>query len=118
MRVLCDENLPLSLARRLRDVGHDAQDIRERGLRGAPDDHVLQVAIEDERVLVTLDARRFGNVLLTPPSSTPGIVLVRMPAAGTPAIIERVVRFMAIASEARLRGILTILEANRTRRRA
>ncbi|MFL5406499.1 MAG: DUF5615 family PIN-like protein [Myxococcales bacterium] len=82
MKILCDENMPGSLANELRAAGLDAVDVRERNLRGANDDHVLSLALSEGRILVTMDLRRFGNLIATPPASTPGLVVVRMPSSG------------------------------------
>ncbi|MFL5441675.1 MAG: DUF5615 family PIN-like protein [Myxococcales bacterium] len=117
MKILCDENMPGSLANELRAAGLDAVDVRERNLRGANDDHVLSLALSEGRILVTMDLRRFGNLIATPPASTPGLVVVRMPSSGIRALVDRVVQFLANAREERLLGALTIVEASRTRRR-
>ena len=45
--------------------------------RGADDPVVPDVAIQQERILVTLDAD-FANVLRFPPSETPGVVRFRI----------------------------------------
>lgn len=117
MKILCDENLPVSLAAELRSVGLDAVDIRERGLAGANDDQVLAYAQAEDRIIVTLDVRRFGNLIATPPSTTPGLVVVRMPSAGIRAMNDRIVRFLTGTEEDRISHALTILEASTSRRR-
>jgi len=117
VKILCDENMPASLVNELRAAGFDAVDVRERNLRGADDDQVLSLALSEGRILVTMDLRRFGNLIATPPESTPGLVVVRMPSSGIRAVVGRVVQFLANAREERLLRALTIVEASRTRRR-
>ena len=73
MKFLLDENLSPLHARTLRALGHDAVSVVELGLSGADDPVVRDVAIRQERILVTLDAD-FANVLMFPPSETPGVV--------------------------------------------
>ncbi|MFH0899218.1 MAG: DUF5615 family PIN-like protein [Pseudomonadota bacterium] len=117
MKLLCDENLPGSIAPALREAGIDAVDIRELGLTGADDDRVLALACEEGRVLVTMDLRRFANLVATPPASTPGLVVARMPSLSSKSVTKRLVSFLLDASEERIIGALTILEPNSSRRR-
>ena len=69
MKFLLDENLSPLHARTVRDLGHDAVSVVEIGLSGADDLDVRAAAIEQERILVTLDAD-FANVLRYPPAGT------------------------------------------------
>jgi len=62
VRFLLDENLSPLHARTVRDLGHDGVSVTEIGLSGADDATVRRVAIEQQRVLLTLDAD-FANVL-------------------------------------------------------
>jgi len=77
MRILVDENLPRSLAQRLRQAGHDAVDLRELDRTGIPDPEVLALANADERVLVSANYKHFANVVLFPPARSHGIIVVR-----------------------------------------
>lgn len=54
MNLLLDEMFPRAAARRLRDdFGRDAVHVAERGLRGADDRQVSQVARAERRAVVT-----------------------------------------------------------------
>ena len=58
MRFLLDEHISPRVASLLRERGHDAVAVTERhGLRGLPDRALLQVALEEDRALVTRDIR-------------------------------------------------------------
>jgi predicted nuclease of predicted toxin-antitoxin system len=57
-RFLVDEDLPRSTTSELVAAGHDAVDVRDCGLRGAPDEKVHERAIADARALVTGDLAR------------------------------------------------------------
>lgn len=60
MKLLLDEHLRLSIARLLRDRGHDVVAVLERpDLIGMLDDHVWKVAITEGRTVVTENARDF-----------------------------------------------------------
>jgi predicted nuclease of predicted toxin-antitoxin system len=74
---LVDENLPRSLAPRLRAAGFQARDVRDLGLRGLPDAEIFEFARTHELVLLTSDLG-FGLMLRSKPDS-PGVILARLP---------------------------------------
>jgi predicted nuclease of predicted toxin-antitoxin system len=76
-RFLIDENLPRSLAPRLREAGFEAVDIRDLGLRGKPDTEILEGALAHDAVLVTEDVG-FVSLMREHPTLK-GCVLVRLP---------------------------------------
>ena len=62
MRLLLDEQIPASVARALRDRGHDAVSIQERiDLRGLADPALFAAAQADRRALVTDNVRHFRS---------------------------------------------------------
>jgi len=75
---LVDEDLPRSTAVSLREVGHDAVDVRDVGLRGHRDDEVFAFAQNQRRVLIAADLR-FARLLRFPLGSHYGIIVLRPP---------------------------------------
>jgi hypothetical protein len=59
VRLLLDENVSPSLARRLAAKGVNAWHTRDRGLSCAEDHVVWRRAIDEDRVVVTINARDF-----------------------------------------------------------
>ena len=55
MKILVDENIPGVTVAALRGAGHDVLDIRGTSDEGALDDQVWQMAMDQERLLVTTD---------------------------------------------------------------
>jgi predicted nuclease of predicted toxin-antitoxin system len=55
MKFLVDAQLPPALALWLRDAGHDAQAVREVGLREAEDGDIWNYALKTAAVLITKD---------------------------------------------------------------
>ena len=55
MKVLLDENFPLTLVHRLREDGHDAEHVITVGLRGASDERVAERLVEADLVFLTQD---------------------------------------------------------------
>ena len=117
MRILVDENLPRSLAQRLRRAGHDAVDLRELGRGGAADPAVVALAKAGQGVLVSANYKHFANVVLFPPAKSSGILVVRMPKCSIETVMARIEHVLATTQESRLRGCLTIVEPGRVRRR-
>ena len=76
MKLFLDENLSPQHSSELRTEGHDAVSVLEVGLSGASDEQVLRFAVENGRVLVTLDAD-FANVMRFPPEQTLGVVRLK-----------------------------------------
>jgi predicted nuclease of predicted toxin-antitoxin system len=53
MNVLADENIPLMTVARLRELGHDVEDIRRTGEQGLPDPELWALALTEGRMLIT-----------------------------------------------------------------
>lgn len=76
MRFLLDQGLSPTVCTLLADADHDAIHARDLGLSTAPDPVVLQAAVDDDRVLLTLDTD-FGTLLAYSGDATPSVVLFR-----------------------------------------
>ncbi len=110
---LVDENLPRSLAPRLRDAGFKARDVRDLGLRGASDEKIFEFARSNGLVLLSSDLG-FGGRLRAMPES-PGVVLARLPNEWpTEAVNELIERSLASLPDL-IPGSLVVLEPERIR---
>ena len=76
MRFLVDECAGPSLARWLREQGHDIFSVFDQA-RGINDDEVLQRALENERILITID-KDFGEKIFREKHSHHGVILLRL----------------------------------------
>ncbi len=80
MRLFIDECLSPELARRLNETGiHDAIHPRDYGRLGEPDHLVLRRCLDEDRVIVTQNARDFRK-LVRREVLHPGLII--LPAAG------------------------------------
>jgi predicted nuclease of predicted toxin-antitoxin system len=116
-RFLVDEDLPRSLARALRGAGMEAEDVRDIGLSGEPDEAVFRHARENGLTLVTADMG-FASILLFPPGSHPGLVVSRLPETLSIAVRNRiVVEALSRLAEEEITGNIIIIEPDRIRLR-
>lgn len=113
MQLLADQNFPSQAVDKLRELGHDVVWIQQDS-PGIPDEEVLDHAVRESRVLLTLD-KDFGALAFR--SGLPaecGILLFRvLPVPAQVAeLAERVLQ-----TEADLQGKFTVVEAARVRQR-
>lgn len=80
MRLLLDEHIDPRVAEGLRKRGHDVAAVAERAeLRGAADELLIQLALDEERAVVTYDARDFMRLVterIAVDAACPCVVLV------------------------------------------
>ena len=116
MRFLVDASLPRSAAAVLRELGHDAVDVRDIGLRGATDDVIAEHARLNQLALITRDFD-FADIRNYPPADYAGIVVLELPNHATGAQVVKALETFARAKEwlELLSGRLAIVEPSRVR---
>lgn len=77
MRFLIDENIFPKITSYLRSLGHDVKSLHEEGFFRITDDEIIQMAKNEDRIIITFD-KHFGNILKYPPSTTAGIIHIRI----------------------------------------
>jgi predicted nucleic acid-binding protein len=77
VRFLVDASLPRSGAPRLRQIDHDAVDVRDIGMRSATDGVIAVHARVNRLALITRDVD-FADIRNYPPSEYAGIVVLRL----------------------------------------
>jgi len=114
MKFLIDANVPRLIGRSLIAQGYDIVDIRDVEEPGIDDDSIFDIAQQAGRVILTRD-QDFGNVLLYPPSSHAGIIVLKTRAQPSELIRDLLIDFLAEVSEGEVFGSLIILEKHRYR---
>ena len=76
MRFYIDQCVRAELTELLRAQGHDAVRASDVGQARADDAQVLQRAVQEQRILVTLDGH-FGDWVVLPLSKHPGVIRVK-----------------------------------------
>jgi predicted nuclease of predicted toxin-antitoxin system len=112
MKLLANENIPASAILALRDDGHDVLWART-DLPGAADRQLLDLAVQESRLLVTFD-KDFGELVFRQGLSAPcGVILFRLDVRSP----EWIAQFMAsaLAEPREWRGHFAVVEADRIR---
>ncbi len=78
MKLLLDENLPLSFVEELMKLGFSVEHVRKIGLRGKSDQEIARYALQQKAVIITKDVE-FGSFVLYPKGSHYGVIVLRVP---------------------------------------
>jgi len=111
LKLLLDENIGLRVYEELRRRGYEVQTVVE-GLRGVSDEEVLRMAVNHDKIVVTMD-KDFGY--LAQAYNPPGILLLRLRVPTIPYRSEAILR--ALQLDEKLYGYITVVTETRIRRR-
>jgi predicted nuclease of predicted toxin-antitoxin system len=88
MKAKLDENLPLQIASRLRELGHDVHTTQQENLSGCNDSELWEQAQQEGRTLITQDLD-FSDSRRFTPGTHHGVVLVRLHSPSRLRLLER-----------------------------
>jgi len=114
MKLKLDENIAPRAKEILAQAGHDVLTVPEEGLGGFSDPLVGAAANREGRCLLTLDMD-FANVLVYPPESYVGLVVLRHPHPTMKGLLNLVRQFTLSLRSYDPRGRLWIVEPGRLR---
>ena len=119
MKFLIDADLPRVANDAVRKFGHEAVDVRDVGLRKAPDSQIARYAQEHALCLLTGD-QDFGNMRNYPPGQYHGIVVLILPRNVTSKyVVQLLDSFLPqTAVLEQLDGKLAVVEMGRVRLRS
>ncbi len=108
--VLLDQGLPRTAAGLLREIGWDVQHVSERGMSQAEDVAIIEVARQEGRVVVTLDAD-FHALLAVSGAQGPSVLRIRMEGLKADRIASLMEQVFAVAGNALALGaMVTVLD--------
>lgn len=108
MKILVDENIPLTTVRALRVQGHDVLDIRGTADEGTADYALWSMAQREERLLITTD-KGFVHHREQPHH---GILIIRLRQPNRRKIHDRVMQTMAQFKAVEWLGLLVVMRDN------
>ena len=111
-KLYLDQMLPLDAAHELRRKGHNVLRASEVGQARADDDQILQKAIKENRILVTLD-EHFGDWVILPLKKHPGVIRLKVNPTTANNIIKLLIPFLNSYSSEQLKDNLIILSPKR-----
>lgn len=112
MRFLVDECAGPTLARWLQAQGHDVFSVYEQA-RGITDEEVLRIALENERILITVD-KDFGEKIFREKHPHHGVILLRLKDERSKSKIAAMERLLANFAT-RLSGQFVVMTDTRIR---
>ncbi|MBI5074983.1 MAG: DUF5615 family PIN-like protein [Nitrospirae bacterium] len=104
----------LDLAEALRGDGHDVIRASETGDARSDDAQILRKAIDDSRILITLD-EHFGDWTVLPLSIHPGVVRIKVHPTTSEKIINLLIPFLSSHSGHLFKNHLVILSEKRAK---
>jgi len=91
MRWLLDQGIPRSASARLKESSEDAIHVGDIGMAAASDAVIIDHAIREDRVIVTLDAD-FHSLIATRGATVPSLIRIREEGLTGDAVAEIVLR--------------------------
>jgi len=113
-RLYLDQMLRHEVAQALRDEGHDVLRATEVGQARADDHQILQKAISENRVLVTLD-EHFGDWVILPLSEHSGVIRLKINPTTSNNTIKLLLPFLRLHSSDQFKNYLVILSPKRSK---
>ena len=113
-RLYLDQMLRYEVAQALRDEGHDVLRATEVGQARADDHQILQKAISENRVLITLD-EHFGDWVILPLSEHAGVIRLKINPTTSNNAIKLLLPFLRLHSSAQFKNYLVILSPKRSK---
>jgi predicted nuclease of predicted toxin-antitoxin system len=113
-RLYLDQMLRHEVAQALRDEGHDVLRATEVGQARADDHQILQKAISENRVLVTLD-EHFGDWVILPLSKHSGVIRLKINPTTSNNAIKLLLPFLRLHSSDQFKNYLVILSPKRSK---
>lgn len=114
MRLYLDQMFRLDLAQLLRSQGHNVLCASEAGQQTADDTEVLQLAIREDRILVTMD-EHFGDWAILPLNKHPGVMRLKAHPTTTPNLARLLLPFLAARTQEAFRDYLVVLSSRAQR---
>lgn len=113
-RLYLDQMLRIEVAQALSNEGYDLLRAVEVGQDRADDYQILQKAIAENRILVTLD-EHFGDWVVLPLSQHPGVIRLKINPSTSENAINLLLPFLRLYSSNQFKNCLVILSTKKSK---
>ena len=114
MRFLADMCVDIRVVEWLREKGHDATHLREKGLYRMPNGEIFKKGIKEERTVITFDLD-FAEIAALTGGEKPSVILFPLKNTRTPNVINRLSKVIQDSSEDLEKGAVIVVEESRHR---
>ncbi len=113
-KLYLDQMFQLDVAHALRGEGYDVMRASEVGQARADDHQILQKAIAEKRILVTLD-EHFGDWVVLPLTKHPGVIRLKINPTTSENVIKLLLPFLRLYSSGQFKNHLVIVSPKRSK---
>jgi len=114
-RLYLDQMFRVEVAQALRKEGYDVIRASETDQARADDQQVLQRAISENRILITLD-EHFGDWVVLPLSRHPGVIRLKVHSTTSKNVLRILNPFLKLHAQEQFENHLVILSEKRAKR--
>lgn len=114
LKLYLDQMFGLDVAEALRGEGYDIVRASEIGQARADDEQILQKAISENRILITLD-EHFGDWVILPLSKHPGVIRIKVSPTASKNVLDILLPFLRLHSTEQFTDHLVILSQTRAK---
>jgi predicted nuclease of predicted toxin-antitoxin system len=114
LKLYLDQMFRVNVAQALRSEGYDVVRASEIGQTRADDQQILQKAITENRILITLD-EHFGDWVILPLSHHPGVIRLKVNPTTSKNVLGILLPFLRLYSSDQLKNYLVILSSKRAK---
>ena len=111
-KLYLDQMFGIDVAQALRGQGYDVLRTSETGYARADDQQILQKAISENRILITLD-EHFGDWVVLPLSKHPGVVRMKVHPTTSEKVLNLLMPFLQKHTQDQFQDHLVILSEKR-----
>jgi predicted nuclease of predicted toxin-antitoxin system len=117
VKFLIDSSLSPTIAKGLKQAGHDAVHLRSYGMQSASDIEVFKLTADQDRILISADTD-FGTLLALWHDKKPSVILLHHPQKSPQSQLALLIANLPAIEEALEHGSIVMLEATRIRIRS
>lgn len=114
LKLYLDQMFGLDVAEALRGEGYDIVRASEIGQARADDEQILQKAISENRILLTLN-EHFGDWVILPLCKHPGVIRIKVSLTTSKNVLDILLPFLRLHSTEQFKDHLVILSQTRAK---